>query len=90
MGVLKLVLLGFALIGLLCSAVLNIMIAVLSREIPNLPLSVRINPFNVLAHQDRWTPEMRETNRWAVRAMLVLVASVSAYLGVGLIQLAAP
>ena len=87
MAFLKLALLGLALVGLVGAALLNVAIAVLSRDIPNLPLNVRINPFNMLAYSDQWTPEIRAVNRWAVRAMILFIASVVAYLGVALVEL---
>jgi hypothetical protein len=83
---LKLVLMGLALVGLLGVALFNIAIVVLSRDISSLPLSVRINPFNVFSYPDHWTPGMRSVNRWAGKASILFVASVLAYLGVALFE----
>lgn len=80
-------LLGAALVGLLGTALLNVAVAVLARQVPDRPLSARLNPLNILAHRGLWTPEIRIANRWAVRAMLLFVASVVASLGPAFVEL---
>lgn len=87
MAYLRPLLLGAALVGLLGAALLNVAIAVLARQVPDRPLSARFNPLNILAHRDLWTPEIRIANRWAVRAMILFVASVVAYLGAAFVEL---
>ena len=86
MASLKLALLGLAVVALLGVALLNIVIAILSREVPHLPLNARINPFNALAYRDQWTPEMRAVNRWATRVSILFIGSLLAYLGVAFLS----
>jgi hypothetical protein len=78
-------LLGLAVVGVAGVAVLLVIIAILSRELPNLPLHARLNPFNILALSSHWTPEIRALHAWAVKFMLVFIASVLAFLATGII-----
>ena len=59
-------------------------IGVLARSIPDLPAHARINPFNILALPDRWTPRIRTLHHWAVRCGLIFLMSVLVILALAL------
>ena len=41
-----------------------------TRKIPDPPLSVRLNPFNILGHRDLWTAEVESVNKRMVQVGL--------------------
>ena len=65
-----------AIVGLLGMVVCMTAIAVEARRVPNRPLHMRLNPFNILADQSLWTPEIRKLNRTGVWFGLVSLACV--------------
>jgi hypothetical protein len=75
---LQLILLGIAVLGLLGIGACMLGIAVAAWRLQALPFSLRLNPLNILANQDRWTPEIRRLNHAAVRCGFV-------FLGAGLL-----
>jgi len=65
-----------AVVGLLGMGVCMGAIAIEARHVPNRPLHMRLNPFNILADQSLWTPEIRRLNRAAGRFGLLFVPCV--------------
>jgi len=59
-----------------------------TRMIPDLPLSIRLNPFNILASRDRWTPEIAMINRRMVVTGVIGLGFVILTLLLGLTSLA--
>jgi hypothetical protein len=51
-------------------------IALEARRIPNLPLSMRLNPFNILADQSLWTPRVDALHRAGVRFGVLFIGCV--------------
>jgi hypothetical protein len=45
-----------------------------AKRVPNRPQHMRLNPFNILADQGLWTPEIRRLNRRAVRLGVAFLA----------------
>lgn len=62
-------------VGLLGMSVFAMAIALEARKVPNLPLHMRVNPFNVLSDRSLWTPEIHSLHRTALRCGLVFVGS---------------
>ena len=62
-----------AIVGLLGMAFCRTAIAVEARRLPNRPLHIRLNFFNILADQGLWTPKIRKLNRTGVRFALVFL-----------------
>jgi hypothetical protein len=79
MDLLKIGTLFFSTLGLLGAAISMVRIALAGKCIPDRPLHMRMNPFNILASPDRWTPEISALHRQAVRFMLVFVIGVFAF-----------
>jgi hypothetical protein len=63
-------------IALVCEIPLAFRLWRATRRAPDLPLSMRLNPFNILASRDRWTPEIEALNRSMVTAGLVWLGFV--------------
>ena len=77
--------LGVAVVGLLCAGVFGVHCALLARKLPDLPLHMRINPFNVLASRDLWTPEIVRYERLAARSVLVFIVGVLMFVGLSVV-----
>jgi len=75
-----------ALVGLLGMGVCMGAIAIEARHVPNRPLHMRLNPFNILADQSLWTPEIRRLNRAAVKFGVLFIACVLVGALVGLLR----
>ena len=85
MAFVKLALFGVAVLGLIGAVLMMVLIAVRSWSIPDLPLHARLNPFNLLALPDRWTPEVRALHTWAVRCMGLFLVCTLLALGLGVL-----
>jgi hypothetical protein len=81
MQMLIITLVMFGLGGLLGMGVFMIGIALEARHVPSLPLRMRLNPFNILADRDLWTPKIHSLHRAALRCGLVFLgAAILAFL----------
>jgi hypothetical protein len=67
---------GLAVAGLLGAAIFMVRFAILARRVADLPTSMRLNPFNVLASRHRWTPEMEAVERKAAAGIAAFIAGV--------------
>jgi hypothetical protein len=67
---------GLAAAGLLGAAIFMVRFAMLARRVPDLPTSMRMNPFNVLTSRHRWTPEMEAVERKAAVSVAAFIAGV--------------
>jgi hypothetical protein len=56
------------------------------RKIPDLPLSIRLNVFNILACRDLWTPEVEAINRRMVAAGVTWLAFLLLVVVTGLVR----
>jgi hypothetical protein len=74
-----------AMLGFVGVAVQMIRFALLASRLPDLPIHARLNPFNVLAMRDRWTPTMRDIHDSAVRWGLLFLGGVAVALFVSLL-----
>jgi len=72
---LQLTLLGVSVLGLLGMGACMLGIAIAAWRLPDLPVSLRVNPFNILADPGRWTPEIRRLNQAGVRCGLVFIGA---------------
>jgi hypothetical protein len=59
----QMILLAGGVLSALAALVMMIDLAMRVRDVPNLPMHVRINPLNILARRDLWTPEIHAANR---------------------------
>jgi hypothetical protein len=69
----------FLIAAAICGVVAALFSVALCRavwRIPNLPLSVSINPFNILAHRDLWTPSVGSASRKLTIAAASMVAFI--------------
>ena len=62
-----------AIVGFLGMVVCMTAMAVEACRVLNRPLHMRLNPFNILADQSLWTPDIRRLNRTGVRFGLVFL-----------------
>jgi hypothetical protein len=56
------------------------------RKIPDLPLSIRLNAFNILACRDLWTPEVDAVHRRMVAAGVTWLFFVLVVVVTGLVR----
>ena len=87
MTVLRLCTLGIAAGALLGVGAFMIQAAALARKLPDLPFHMRLNPFNILASRDRWTPEIAAAERRAATCALVFIIGILVFVGLSLIAM---
>jgi hypothetical protein len=56
------------------------------RRIPDLPVSIRLNAFNILACRDLWTPEVEAINKRMVAAGLTWLGFLLLVVATGLVR----
>ena len=76
---LKLALFFVAGLGLLGVGICALGIVVAAWRIPDLPLPLRLIPFEIRGEPDWWTPTMRSLNKWGAWCGLVALGALLAF-----------